>query len=309
VTFARALELLASASLVLAVVQAYLVVNKVWRRKHEVAVCEAQSLASNVLGLATSVPWIVKYVRDGEPKNAAIGLVWLALTVFFTAIALGVWVPSSRREPLLSRAIRALRSEGAEAGNLVAGIFRPAGRDLLVDILREIALVDGALDAREREFVATFATAWGVPFVVEPGKGTHDPVRLQRATTQYVALRPPREQVARLREIVGRLSEVDRRVSEREGLVVREVCATLDAYLDARGARAAYLVHVVPQGEAQETALRSLLPDVALAPYRGGRAGLVGRFHSEGYAYLVRDRYRVLRFFSIVEHDDAPESS
>ncbi len=307
-TFARALELLASASLVLAVVQAYLVVNKVWRRKHEVAVCEAQSLASNVLGLATSLPWIVKYLRDGEPKNAAIGLVWLGLTVFFTALALGVWVPSSRREPLLSRVFRALRSEGAEAGELVAALFRPAGRDLLVDILREVALVDGALDERERDFVATFAAAWGVPFVVEPREGKHDPVKLQRATARYVSLRPPREQVARVREIVGKLSEIDREVPEREGLVVREVCATLDAYLDASGTRAEYLVHVVPQGEAQETALRSLLPDAVLAPYRGGRAALVGRFHSEGYACLVRDRYRALRFFSIVDHD-APQDA
>jgi tellurite resistance protein len=306
-TFAHALELLASASLVLAIVQAYLVVNKVWRRKHEVAVCEAQSLVSNVLGLATSLPWIVKYVRDGELKNAAIGLVWLVLTVFFTALALRVWVPSSRREPFLSRVFRALRSERAEAGELVAAIFRPAGRDLLVDILREIALADGTLDDRERDFVAKFAATWGVPFALARGQGKHDPVRLQHAITRYVALRPPREQVAQLREIVAQLSKIDGGVSEAEDLVVREVCATLDAYLDASGARAPYLVHVVPQGDAQATALRSLLPNVELAPYRGGRAALVGSFHSEGYACLVRDRYRALRFFSIVEHDGARE--
>jgi len=303
VTFARLLELLASASLALAVVQAYLVVNKVWRRKHEVAVCEAQSLASNALGLATSVPWIVKYVRDGEPKNAAVGLVWLALTVFFTMVALGVWVPSSRREPLRSRVVRALRSEGAEAGELVAALFRPTGRAVLVEILGEIALVDGALDERERAFVATFAAAWGVPFELAPGKGKPDPVKLQRATLRYVGLRPPREQVGRLREIVARLAEADRSVTAREGLVVREVCATLDAYLDAGGARAAHLVYVVPRGVSQEIALGSMLPDVTLTPFRGGRALLVGRYHSEAYAGLVRDRYRALRFFSIVEHD------
>lgn len=305
-TFARALEWLASASLGLAVVQAYLVVNKVWRRKHEVAVCEAQSLASNVLGLATSVPWIVKYVRDGEPVNAAVGLVWLALTVFFTLLALGIWVPSSRREPLRVRIVRALRSEGVEAGELVASLFRPAGRDLLVEILNEIALVDGALDERERAFVVTFASAWGVPFTPpEPGKHAADPVKLQRATERYLALRPPREQVARLREIVGRLAEADRRVSDREGLVVREVFARLDAYLDARGATAPFPVYVVPQREAHEIALASLLPDVPLVDFRGGRAVCVGRYHSEPYAALVRDRYRALGFFSIVEHEEA----
>lgn len=302
-SFARALELLASASLGLAIVQAYLVVNKVWRRKHEVAVCEAQSLASNALGLATSVPWIVKYVRDGEPKNAAVGLVWLALTVFFTMIALGVWVPSSRREPLRTRIARALRSEGAEAGELVAALFRPKGRALLVDILQEIALVDGAFDERERAFVSTFAAAWGVPFV-EPAAGRRpDPVKLQRATLRYVGLRPPRDQVARLREIVARLAEADRTVSTREGLAIREVSATLDAFLDESGASPTYRVHVVPQGEPQTIAIRSLLPDVPLTPFRGGVAALAGRYYSEAYANLVRDRYRALRFFSIVEQD------
>jgi hypothetical protein len=245
----------------------------------------------------------VKYVRDGEPKNAAVGLVWLALTVFFTMIALGVWVPSSRREPLRTRIARALRTDGALAGELVASLFRPTGRALLVEILREIALVDGAFDERERDFVATFAAAWGVPFVEPEARGKPDPVELQRATLRYIALRPPREQVARLREIVARLTEADRTVTTREGLAIREVTATLDAYLDEGGALPTYRVHVVPQGEPQTTAIRSLLPDVALTPFRGGRAALAGRYYSEAYANLVRDRYRALRFFSIVEQD------
>lgn len=305
---ATVLEYLASASLLIAAVQAYLIVNKLWSRKHDRKVAEAQSIASNLLGLFTGSPWVVKFALDGEIKQALVSAIWLILTVFFTLVALGVWVPSDDRPGPWARLKRALRLEGQEAGELARAFFRPREADLVLEILRQVALIDRHLDPREREFIDAFARSWGVgspfdgPLV---GQETEGYVALRGRVEAYLSARPPHAQAVQLREVLAALTRADREVSAQESLVMQEITGMIDGYITKDGGGAAFQVVIVPQSNEQDDAIRSLLRQAERISFRGGSAYLAGRFYSADYAHMIRDKYRALGFFTVSDDEVA----
>ncbi len=299
---AKILEYLAMASLALSAVQAYLIVNKVWRRKHERAVSESQSIVSNLLGLFTGFPWVLKYVLDGEIKSALVSGIWFLLTVFFTLVAIGFWVPATHKEGLWTKVRRALQLERTEAAALAKAFFRPTGGTLILRILQQVAAIDDEIDQRERQFIEDFARSWGIDF--DPTAATAGGLRfteLHRAVQDYLAIAPPHAQVAQLTGVLESLVKIDDAVSEEEALIMKEVLQMLGAYVAGDAAIPAHHVILVPQNAAQDESIRSLVATARPISYRGGTAYLAGTYHSTDFANVVRDRYRALNFFTLVD--------
>jgi hypothetical protein len=299
---ATTLEYLAAASLAISLVQVYLIVTKVWGRKHDRVVAESQSTASNLLGLVTGLPWVVKYGLDGELKLAVVSALWLGLTMFFTLVGLGFWVPGASLG-LWARLRGALRLERQEVGELLKSAFRPSDASLILNILRQLSLIDQQLDPREREFVEKFAQSWGLPSPFDsasaaPAEGY---AALRSSVEDYLSRRPPHEQVKQLREIIVALLRTDHVVSEQEALVQREISGMLDAHLTRDGAPGLHRVFVVPQSASQDEAIRSLARVSEKIPFRGGSAYLVGGYYSDDYARVMLKKYQSLGFFSVLD--------
>lgn len=243
----------------------------------------------------------LKYALDGELKLAAVSTLWLGLTMFFTLVGLGIWVPGASLG-LVSRLRDALRLERQEIGELLKSVFRPSDTALLLGILHQLSLIDHELDPRERAFVEQFAQTWGLPSPFESAPARSEGyAALRSSVEEFLSRRPPPAQVKQLREILVALLRVDLTVSEQESLMQRELTGMFDAYLTRDGAPGMHRVFVVPQNATQDEALRSLAPGAEKMPFRGGSAYLIGGYYSEDYACVMRKKYQSLGFFSVLD--------
>ena len=57
---------------------------------------------------------------------------------------------------------RALSQESSELGDLLKALVRPTGARQIVDILGQLATIDGELDQAERQLIQTFADHWQI---------------------------------------------------------------------------------------------------------------------------------------------------
>ncbi len=301
------------ASLAVAAVQVYLILNKLWIRKHERAVAESISIMGESLGLVPITILGLNYAVDGYWEGAADSLLWVVAGMVTIAIGTGRWVEGKRQRGFWSLVRESLRLERDEVGDLARSFFRPSAAAQILDILGQVALLDRTLDEREREFVESFAESWGVEFSwdeLEAGAGGHlDMVRLRRAVERYLATSPPRGQVDQLADTVTALVRIDRVTTPEEDLMLEELLGMFRDYA-GDGGTAAYTVAVVPQDPSQDDALASLLPGLGKRTMQGGQAYPVGPFFSDRYADIMADQYRAMSFFAtVVRAADAEPAS
>jgi DnaJ-domain-containing protein 1 len=305
------LESLTLASLLVVATQVYLVLNKLWIRKHERAVAESVSIMGESLGLAPLAILSVNYAADGYWEGMVDSALWVLAGVVTIAVGTGRWVEGKRQRGFWQLVRESLRLERNEVGDLARSFFRPSGAAQILEILGQVALLDQELDERERAFVESFAESWGVSFqweeLEESGGGALDMVRLRRSVERYLATSPPAGQVTQLADAVSSLVRIDRVTTEEEELMLEELTGMFDDYA-GEGGSTRYVVALVPQDEAQDEALRGLLPGIVKKRLEGGLAYPVGPYYSTRYADVVAEQYRSMSFFATVVREEAGDA-
>ena len=305
---ANLFRFLVYASIGLTVLQIYLTLNRLWKRKHEPAVADSVSILGEFIGLLPLTILTINFGLEGQWEGFIDGLLWVFAASVTVMVGTGMWVEGRRREGFLRNLLDSIRAERDEVGYLAKSFLRPSNADQILEILRSVALLDAHLDDRERAFIQSFADAWRIDVdwseMERDGGVRSDPVRLRTRLSEYLATSPPLAQVVQLGDVLGALVEIDDDVSEEEALVIGEINGMLSAYAGAEKPR--WGVVLVPQEEAQVQAVRTLLPDLEPTDVRGGRAWLVGRHHSREYAEVVGGRYRELNVFvAVIRLDQA----
>lgn len=292
------------ASLLVAAVQAYLILNKLWIRKHEKSVAESISIMGESLGLVPLTVLGLNYALDGYWEGVADAMIWIVAATVTIAVGTGRWVEGKRQLGFWSLVRESLSLERDEVADLARSFFRPSGARRVLDILGQVALIDRSLDDRERAFVESFATSWGVEFrwdELEAGTGgSLDMVRLRESVESYLATTPPTGQVTQLGDAVAALVRIDRRTTDEEELMLDELLGMFREYAGEAGETETWSVAVVPQDPAQDVALSALLPGLAKRRVEGGLAFPVGPFFSSRYADIVAEQYRSMSFFATV---------
>jgi hypothetical protein len=306
-TFVSVLRTLTAASLLLAVAQVYLTLNKLWTRKHEQVVAESISIAGEAIGLVPLVLLSVTFAIDGQWLGLADAGLWATSAAVSIVIGAGVWVEGRRKRPFLSLVREALKLERREIGHLAKSLLLTSNAEDILDILVHLAMVDQRLDARERRFIEHFAEAWRLDFSWERIRQRVDEQRgvylaLQQMVAAHLATSPPDAQVRQLSDIVRALVEVDEEVSPEDALVMAEVDGMFEAYLAGSLTERPYVVALVPQSPDHDRAISTVLPGVEKTELHGGHAFVAGGYHSRDFAELVGDRYRGLGFFTVVVH-------
>lgn len=298
-------QFLAAASLLLAAVQVYLTLNKLWKRKHEPAVADSISIMGEAVGLVPLFFLTLNFMLDGQWEGIVDGLLWLVAGGASIAIGTGMWVEGRRGKGFVALLKEALALERGEVGDLAKRFFHPAGASRILRILGHVALIDDHLDDREKEFIQSFVDAWGIEFSPEEFRDErtsgHLNYRVLRQDVEaYLGTSPPSGQVQQLSDVVTALVHVDEEVSEEEALMLGELDGMWAAYLDAEAETPLFAVAVVPQHPDQDQAIADVIPNVGKTPVKGGEAYVVGRYHSEHYAELMGGQYRDLGFFTTV---------
>jgi hypothetical protein len=303
------INLLAAGAILLTMLTAYLVANKLWTRKHEKVVAESISVSAQLIGIVTMLPFLIKYMLfDGDYMSFANMMIRLALTLFFLAIGVGFWVSVQRRENLLTKAKRALKLEKEESLDLINALIRPSGAKIMLDVLQKLAVIDNQLDEREKTFIQDFADQWNIriDFSSQFDLVTEKPtgqmyIEIHSRLSDYLSISPERKQASQFLDIIKLLIDIDQNVSNEEEFIAKEIIGMIEAYVNDDGARAAYSVIVVPQDGNERAAIKALLPDAKPRSEWGGNIYYAGVYHSRGYAEMMSEYYQGLNLFSTVK--------
>jgi len=299
------------------VFKTYLTANKVWSRKHEKVVAESISVTAQIIGLLTALPFIIKYVLiDKDYMSLTNMSIKLGLTIFFLMISIGVWVRVGRKESLWTKTKRALKLEKEEGLDLINAVLKPAGANIILDILKKLALVDKELDDREKLFIQEFADNWhiNISFEDELAQATKMPatqlhIDLRKKVTDYLNISPDKKQASQLLDLLNSLATADENVSGEETFILNEIKGMIKTYINDGEAGDSYVVMLVPQRAEKIAAVRALLPDVEPKREWGGDVYYAGIFHSRPYALMIAQKYQALDLFATVKKLNQTEST
>lgn len=307
--FEQLINMLVMGAIGLTVVKTYLTANKVWSRKHEKVVSESVSVSAQLIGIVTSLPFLIKYTLiDGDYMSFANMSIKLALTLFFLMIGIGLWVRVEGREGLWSKVKRALKLEKEESMDLINALIRPAGARIILDVLRRLALIDKDLDRREMALIQAFADRWNIKidfrkeFEVATGQATDQMhIDLRGKLSEYLALSPDKDQASQFLDIINSLVSADQNISGEEQLILDEITGMIENYVNDGQSKTTYRVIVVPQDREERAAIRALLPNTNPRARWGGNIYYAGVFHSRPFAEMISEKYQGLNLFSTVK--------
>lgn len=311
-SFDQIIESLVVASVAIGLLTTYLTLNKIWSRKSDANVAKSVSVFASILGILSTVPFLIKYgFLDAEYKGAFKALVSIVTGMVFLLIGSGFWVRNrDKPESLWVKFKRAMKLERHEAGDLVKALLIPTGADKMLKILIQLAQIDQRIDDKEFQFIETFAASWNIPFsrndLIAKKHQSQDTsyIELRHSVADYLNLSPPIEQSTHLRDVLNALAKSDRTISEQEQFILDEINSMLEAYKVQKGFQAKFQVVIAPQNSDQEDFLKSLLPELVISESAGGRGYLVGNFYSMRFAKMVCIKYRSLNLFTAIETVD-----
>ncbi|MFT5141337.1 MAG: hypothetical protein ACI9CB_003010 [Rhodothermales bacterium] len=307
--FEQLINVLILGAIGLTVVKTYLTANKVWSRKHKNDVAESISVSAQLIGIMTSLPFLIKYmIIESDYMSFANMSIKLGLTLFFLMIGIGLWVKVEGKEGLWTKVKRSLKLEKQESMDLINALIRPAGAKIILEVLQKLAVIDKKLDEREMEFIQNFADNWGIKidfrdeFDLIAEKQTEQlNVELRNMVISYLALSPDRAQASQFLDIILSLVEVDHDVDANEQFVLDEIRGMIEAYVHEGEARTSFNVIVVPQDDEERATVQTLLPNVQPKSEWGGIVYYAGRFYSRPFADMISEKYQHLNLFSTVK--------
>jgi hypothetical protein len=301
--FLAFVEFLVAIGIVVSLISNYLIINKLWKRRTVREVAESVSIAAALLGLLNSIPFLALFLLiNHSPAGAAKMAISIVTGVVFVLIGSGLWVAQWHGRGFRSLFLRALKLERRESADLIKRLVQPTGAKEILQLLHQLASVDGHVDEREARMISQFAREW---HLAEPASDEAGPpvdlLTLRRSIFDYLNVRPPAAQVGELRDVLQVLAESDARVTWQESVALEEADGMLRQFVAGEDAGLSmHEVLIVPQSERQVDAVRSLLPDRQEKTLRGGRVFSVGLFFSPRYAEFVCQKYISLGLFSTV---------
>lgn len=317
-SFNQIIETLVVASVAIGLLTTYLTLNKIWSRKSDENVAKSVSVFASILGIISTIPFLIKYgFIDAEYKGAAKALVSILAGGIFLLIGSGFWVRSNRKpESLWVKFKKAVRLEKQEAGDLVKALLTPTGADKMLIILKQLAQIDNRIDEKEFTFIETFAKSWQIPFdrselTKQKDKNSLEAsyIQLRHSVADYLNLLPPTKQSSHLRDVLNALAKSDKSISEEESFILKEINAMLENYSNNQNSQQQYHVIIAPQGNDQEDLLQSILPELVICDSSGGKGYLVGSYFSLRFAKMMCQKYRSLNLFTAIESVQKEEKS
>lgn len=304
----KILEYAISATLFMSLLQFYLRVNKIWKRKHEVEVAESQSILGLSMLLLNCALWIVYYlVQDDYMSILDTSIIFLETFVFFL-ISTGLWVKSSKGLGFYALIKKAFRAERKEADYLIKKFFKPSNAAVIIDILHQLAMIDDYLDPKEQELIEAFAKEWNIQYDIEElnkqrfqsEEGNY--IRLRKSVENYLSSEPQKEQAAQLKDMMQTMIEADDEITKEEELISSELMGLIENYILDSDELNGFHVMIVPQNQEHHDSVKAIMPDAKKFNVAGGVAYSVGKFYSVKYAEMICNQYRQERLFTIVHN-------
>ena len=172
-SFVVLIELLVTLGVGFHLISQYLIVNNLWSRRGVREAAESISISAALLGLATSLPFLVHFLFvASDMAGAARTGISILTGLFFVLLGTGFCVTEHRGKGDWTLLGGALKREGRESADLLKSRVQPTGAAQLIAFFEAMASVDKHIDAREIDMIEQFARRWRV-----------DPPQLQEGET------------------------------------------------------------------------------------------------------------------------------
>ena len=302
--FKKLLSILVSSALIFSVIQAYLKVNKIWKRRKNEEVANSISIVAAMLGFAVGLPFLMNNIFiTHDYFSAGKVVLGLSLACVFTLIGSGHFVDGNRGVGFFTLLGRALNLEGKESTDLISDMLRPKGAHKIIEILEKLAAIDDDIAQEEIDLINQFSEKWDIEIPeLKPGKPEEvtNLVELRALVQSYLDEGPDTDVAEGLVDLINLMAEADDEVTKEEAMAVAEFTGMIGYYVSAEkgGEMEMWEVNIVPQGDEQVAAVKEILPDLDVVDDRGGRVFKVGRYFSEDYAEAVCSKYISLGLYS-----------
>ncbi len=289
---------LAYGALGFTVVNVYLTLNKLWRRKHHREVAESVSLGGRFVAILSGLIFAVQFILFQKWQN----LLNMSLLIFSEIVQIligaGVWVAREDKKTLFQLIKQSLKLERRESGDLARLLFFPSHADKIIEILVQVSMIDGEIEEREKKFILAFAEQWHIPVnwaTVEKRliEGGTTYAQLRKDMEIYLESSPPPEQASQLSELIRVLVEIDEEVTDEEQLILAELTGLIQGYVDKGGTKNEFNIALVPQNQVQQTFIETKIPEAGQKnQVAGGVIYVIGPYYSLKYAELICAKYR-----------------
>jgi len=305
--FQKVISVLAFLSIGFSLIEVYLTVNQIWKRKHERVVAESISVSANLVSLIPGFIFSLNFFLQGEYIGLIDSTLFAGLAIFYIFVGMSLWVEGERKKGLWTLIKQTLNFERKEAGDLAKSFFKPSGAQKVINILSQLAMIDEVIDPREKQFIQSFIDNWNINYSIDDNlidnqttSNSVSLINLRKDVIDYLSTSPPQKQVSELNDMVKALINIDQEVSEQEKLIMGELDGLFSEYISQQTNLARYHVVVIPQNERQAQVIMTSLPELARYEVAEGIAYNSGPFYSKDYADVISEGYRSLNLFSIV---------
>ena len=285
--FNKLIAILVSSALLISLFQAYLKLNKIWKRRKIEEVANSISIVASLLGFAVLFPFLMNslFITNDYP-SAGKSLIGLFLAALFSLISIGYFVENNRGIGLIRLLIGALSAEKSESTDLLSAMMRPHGARKIIDILTKLAAIDDDIAKEEIDLIEEFADRWHIDIPkLKEGKPEEitNLVELKALVQSYLDEKPDLDVASNLVDLINMMAEADDEVTEEEAMAVGEFTGMINNYINAEegGTMDVFEVVIVPQNQDQIQAVKELMPNIESVQERGGTIFKVGLFYSE----------------------------
>uniref|UniRef100_UPI0040562BF8 hypothetical protein n=1 Tax=Candidatus Electrothrix sp. TaxID=2170559 RepID=UPI0040562BF8 len=288
--------------------EAYLSLNKLWKRKHEKVVAESISISAVSIGLFSSMVYSIDLTINRAWPSFIDALIWLVFGLFELFVAIGFWVTGERRSALWKMMKKTYHQERKEIGELAQSVIQPSHKKVILDILIQFSMLDNKLAKAEKVFIQEFANRWNIDLdwqqIKQDCQQKENHGKIRENIIAYLKTSPPAQQVSQFGDILRMLIHIDQDIDEREQSMMDEVSRLIEQYVPSEECPQ-YYAAVVPQALGQEDSVKTIFPHLKKQEkVLGGYAYLDGPFFSEQFIVTVCKKYQKVDLFAIPVRSD-----
>jgi hypothetical protein len=287
-------------------VEVYLKVNKIWKRRGEQEVANAQSFLGLSLSFFSSTVWVVKYGLESNYGGLTEYSIFIVETFVFILIGTGIFVRGNRQLSIWHLIKQTLRMERKEANYLLKKLFQPQNADDIISILYQLAVIDDDFDEKERKLIDSFANEWNISIDYDqiakemPDSKEAGFMHLRKSVIDYLETQPPVEQVAVFKDMVTALIEADDKITDEEALISDELVTLVESYIKSESTTNKFHVIIVPQDQSHDGIIKELLPESKRLNTPGGYVYSMGSYYSKKYADMICRQFRKNNLLTLV---------
>ncbi len=281
------MDLLKLMSVVITVVQVYLMANKLWPRRHQKEVVESISVMGIVVGFILSGMFILIHALRLNMMALVNESMWLLFGVISFVVGAGLFL-SRHSEGEHKQFIRMLKKEKYEIVNLLTTVVQKKHQKKIVGMLMQMAYVDQKMCEKEQRLITRFCNDWNIPLdQIEP-PSVNQSVRqgltqMKEMFADYLTLSPPEEQSRYVLDMLYALANIDDSFDKSEKMVLDEMERMLSISDQCQ-----YYVLIVPQ---TPIAYQELVVERGVSQDAGG-GFRQGPYLSQSVVENVGDYYR-----------------